>query len=183
MAPLRPGIVSLVEPSVPPVPPASPIRPVLPAPPPKTGPRTETTNEKGVATFQWDTGNANATSTLSLSEQLQDGYEFVDAACNVTQTTRRGSRIRRRLMLPTPTGEVTVGPNQYASCTVRNRIRPGTIEIEKNATPESSLPFSFSGSLGDFTLIDNSAGDAPATIVWAAETFTLTRFWLSVAWA
>ena len=132
---------------------------VLPAPPPKTGPRTETTNEKGVATFQWDTGNADATSTLSLSEQLQDGYEFVDAACNVTQTTRRRSRVRNRLMLPTPAGEVTLGPNQYASCTVRNRIRPGTIEIEKNATPESRRPFIFSGSLGDFTLIDNSADD------------------------
>ena len=41
---------------------------------------------------------------------------------------------------------MTVGPNQYASCTVRNRIRPGTIEIEKNATPESSQVFAFTGS-------------------------------------
>jgi uncharacterized repeat protein (TIGR01451 family) len=132
---------------------------VQPAPPPNTGPRTVTTNEKGVATFQWDTSNANARSTLTLSEQLQDGYEFVNAACNVTQTTRRRSRVRRRLSLPTPSGEVTVGPNQYASCTVWNRIRPGTIEIEKNATPESRRPFIFTGSLGDFTLVDDLADE------------------------
>ena len=48
---------------------------VLPAPPPDTGPRVETTNEQGVATFQWDTSNATATSTLRLSEELQEGYD------------------------------------------------------------------------------------------------------------
>lgn len=134
---------------------------VLPAPPPNTGPRTETTNEKGVATFQWDTSNADARSTLRLSEEVQDGYDFVDATCNVTQTTRRRSRVVRSQVVTTPVGEVTLGPNQYASCTVRNRIRPGTIEIEKNATPESSQAFDFTGSLGipDFSLVDNRADE------------------------
>jgi uncharacterized repeat protein (TIGR01451 family) len=132
---------------------------VLPKPPPNTGPRTETTNEQGIASFQWDTDNASARSTLRLSEGLQDGYDFVDATCSVTQTTRRRSRVVRSQVVTTPVGEVTVGPNQYASCTVRNRIRPGTIEIEKNATPESSRAFDFTGSLGDFSLVDNRADE------------------------
>ena len=49
---------------------------VLPAPPPNTGPRTETTNEQGVASFQWDTSNSSATSTLDLSEELQAGIRL-----------------------------------------------------------------------------------------------------------
>jgi uncharacterized repeat protein (TIGR01451 family) len=139
---------------------------VLPAPPPDTGPRTETTNEKGIATFQWDTSNASARSTFRISEELQDGYDFVDATCKVTEITRRRSRVVRTVTLTTPVGEVTVGPNQYASCTVRNRIRPGTIEIEKNATPESSQAFNFTGSLGigDFTLVDNRADENASRI-------------------
>ena len=51
---------------------------------PTTGPTTETTNEKGVATFQWDTTNPDAQSTFSVSELVQDGYDFVDANCVVT---------------------------------------------------------------------------------------------------
>ena len=39
---------------------------VLPPPQRDTGPRTETTNEQGTVTFQWDTSNASATSTLQL---------------------------------------------------------------------------------------------------------------------
>ena len=70
---------------------------VLPAPPPNTGPRMETTNEQGVATFQWDTSNSSATSTLDLSEELQAGYDFVDTECNVTRITRNGNRVRRRV--------------------------------------------------------------------------------------
>ena len=61
------------------------------------------------------------------------------------------SRPPRGVTITTPVGEVTIGPNQYASCTVRNRIRPGTIEIEKNATPESSQPFAFTGSSASAT--------------------------------
>ena len=52
-------------------------------------------------------------------------------ACVGCAATDPGRRIRRRVVsLLTPVGEVTLGPNQYASCTVRNHIRPGTIEIE-----------------------------------------------------
>ena len=133
---------------------------VLPKPPPDTGPREETTNEQGVATFQWDLSRPTAPSaraTFSFSEEVNAGYAFVDAECTVSQTTRKRRRVLRRFTLSTPSGEVELAPGQDASCLVRNRIIPGTIEIEKNATPESSQPFDFMGSpgIGNFTLVDN----------------------------
>ena len=83
---------------------------------------------------------------LTLSEELKAGYAFVDTNA-MSPGSPRGGRVRRRRRdVTTPVGEVTIGPNQYARCTVRNRIRPGTIEIEKNATPESSQAFAFTGS-------------------------------------
>ena len=133
---------------------------VLPKPPPDTGPREETTNEQGVATFQWDLSRPtppSARATFSFSEQVNPGYAFVDADCTVSQTTRKRRRVLRRFSLSTPSGEVTLAPGQDASCMVRNRIIPGTIEIEKNATPDSSQEFPFTGAprIGDFTLVDN----------------------------
>ena len=133
---------------------------VLPKPPPDTGPREETTNEQGVATFQWDLSRPTAPSaraTFSFSEEVNAGYAFVDANCTVSQTTRKRRRVLRRFSLSTPSGEVELAPGQDASCVVRNRIIPGTIEIEKNATPESSQEFPFTGSpgIGNFTLVDN----------------------------
>ena len=133
---------------------------VLPKPPPNTGPREETTNEQGVATFQWDLSRPTAPSaraTFSFSEQVNPGYTFVSANCTVSQTTRKRRRVLRRFSLSTPSGQVTLAPGQDANCLVRNRIIPGTIEIEKNATPESSQEFPFTGAprIGDFTLVDN----------------------------
>ena len=63
----------------------------------------------------------------------------------------------RSVSLSTPSGEVELAPGQDANCLVRNRIIPGTIEIEKNATPESSQEFPFTGAprIGDFTLVDD----------------------------
>ena len=125
-----------------------------PAPPPDTGPRSETTNDDGVATFQWDAESSDATSTVDLREQVKAGYDFVDASCTTTAYRRKRRRVVRRVQSTDPTVSVSVGPNQFAKCTVRNRIRPGTIEIEKSANPEGRQEFAFSGSLGDFTLVD-----------------------------
>ena len=83
------------------------------------------------------------------------------------ESPRVAASVRRRaLTITTPVGEVSVGPNQYANCTVRNRIRPGTIEIEKNATPESSQAFAFTGSagIGDFTLVDDREDESVSRI-------------------
>src|SRR5262245_18590991 len=126
-----------------------------PAPPPSTGPRSDVTRRDGVVPFQWKPSNANATSTVSLTEETKPGYEFVDFTC----TTSAPGRTRPRTIRSTTTtvGNVVIRPSEYAKCTVRNRIIPGTIEIEKSANPQGSQAFQFTGSLGPFTLVDQPA--------------------------
>ena len=130
---------------------------VKPPTPPTPGPRTQVTDDDGVVTFQWKPENATATSQVSVEEHRRPGYEPVDWECvknapgRTRKVTRRGTG--RRLA----TG--TLGPNEYARCTFRNRIVPGTIEIEKRASPQSGQAFSFTGSapIGNFTLTDDGA--------------------------
>jgi uncharacterized repeat protein (TIGR01451 family) len=123
-----------------------------------------TTGTDGVATFQWKPDNSSATSTVTLAETVNPGYEFVDANCSTVTAGRRGrTRLIRPVRSTIPSAQVTVGPNQYVKCTVRNR-RPatppttGAIVIRKNATPQSAQEFPFTGSLGPFTLVDNDTG-------------------------
>ncbi|HEY7632899.1 MAG TPA: VWA domain-containing protein [Thermoleophilaceae bacterium] len=127
-----------------------------PAPPPSSGPRSETTNESGVATFQWQPSSSTATSTVSLDEDVKPGFRFVDATCTRNSPTRK----RRRPITRTsePVTQLTLKPNEYYKCTVRNQILPGTIEIEKRATPTGSTQFPFTGTLGPFTLVDDGSG-------------------------
>jgi uncharacterized repeat protein (TIGR01451 family) len=128
---------------------------VQPPPPTPSTPRSDVTKKDGVVTFQWKPANASATSTVSLTEEPKPGYEFVDFSC----TTQAPGRTRPRTIRSTTVtvGNVTIRPNEYAKCTVRNRIRPGTIEIEKSANPQGSQAFPFTGSLGPFTLVDQRA--------------------------
>ncbi len=135
---------------------------VQPAPPPDTGPRSEYTDDDGVAKFQWKPSDSTATSTVTLDEAVKPGYEFVDATC----TNNARSRKRRRTIRRTsePVKSLTLGPNQYYKCTVKNRIKPGTIEIEKQATPQSSQKFAFGGSQGPFTLVDDGNGASSSRI-------------------
>jgi uncharacterized repeat protein (TIGR01451 family) len=128
-----------------------------------TGPQSQSTDDDGIATFQWKPDNADATSAVSITEAVNPGFDFVDAQC-VLNTIRRGNRAARRVEFTQPTFGVTVGPGQYATCTVRNRVRVGTIEIEKRATPQDLQAFSFVGSFGPFALIDDEKGTAPSKI-------------------
>jgi len=128
-----------------------------------TGPQSQSTDDDGIATFQWKPDNAEATSAVSIAETVNAGFDFVDAQC-VVNTIRRGVRSTRLLAFSQPTFGVTVGPGQYATCTVRNRVRVGTIEIEKRATPQSSQAFAFDGSLGQFSLVDDEKATAPSKI-------------------
>jgi uncharacterized repeat protein (TIGR01451 family) len=123
--------------------------------------RSATTDANGVVTFQWRPENSGATSTVRITEELQPGYEFVEATCerNGPSGRRRGTILRQDL----PVSDLVLRPREYYKCTVRNRIIPGTISIEKSANPEGSQEFPFSGSLGDFTLVDPSAASRSFT--------------------
>ena len=41
---------------------------------------------------------------------------------------------------------ITVGPNEFVRCEAKNKIIPGTIEIEKAANPQGAQQFAFTGS-------------------------------------
>ena len=60
-------------------------------------------------------------------------------------------------------------PGEFATCAVRNKIIPGTIEIKKSANPQSSQAFSFTGSarLGSFNLVDDGLDSTKASKVFA----------------
>ena len=150
---------------------------VNPPGPTTPGPRTQVTDEDGVASFQWKPDDPTATSQVSIQEERRPGYEPVDWECvkNAPGRTRKVTRsgTGRRLV----TG--TLGPNEYARCTLRNRILPGTIEIEKQATPQSGQDFSFTGSapLGTFSLTDDGAkGPSSRTFAGLAPgTYTVSE--------
>ena len=134
-----------------------------PSPPPDTGPRSQYTDVAGVATFQWKPSYPTATSTVTLDEDVKPGYEFVSANCTNNALSQKRRRTVRRTSEPIKIIEVK--PNQYWKCEVRNKIKPGTIEIEKQATPQSSQAFSFlSTSLGNFKLVDDGTGASSSRI-------------------
>ncbi len=130
-----------------------------PAPPPATGSRSAFTKTDGTATFQWKPTNSSASGTVTLTETAKPGFVFVDAVCSTSTPTRSGQH-RRTVTTTTGIPSVTVGPGQYATCIVHNRILSGTIEIEKAANPHGTTPFPFTGSLGDFSLVDDGTATA-----------------------
>jgi uncharacterized repeat protein (TIGR01451 family) len=133
-----------------------------PAPPPDRGPRTVTTDAEGVATFQWQPTDSSATSTITIAETQQAGYRFVDATCTRgSPTPSRRTTTRRSTSV---VGQLVLQPNEYYKCTVRNQIIPGTIEIEKRATPQGPTSFPFTGSLGDFLLVDDGTGHSASKV-------------------
>ena len=154
---------------------------VLPQPPPDTGPRTGTTNDAGRRHLPVGHQQRERDEHLRpLRGASGRGTTFVDTdAMSPGSPGAAIASVAVRLTMTTPVGEVTVGPNQYASCTVRNRIRPGTIEIEKNATPESSQAFAFTGSpgIGDFTLVDDRTDESVSRIFTplAPGTYTVSE--------
>ena len=151
-------------------------------PPPATPPdqRAQTTNKDGVATFQWKPSDSGATSTVALTELQKPGFVFVDATCQTEQPGRSGRAVLRRIRSTNPAATVTIGPNQFAKCTVRNRISPGTIQIVKSANPQSPQTFAFTGSapLGSFTLVDDGVNASTATRTFndlAPGTYTVSE--------
>jgi uncharacterized repeat protein (TIGR01451 family) len=134
-------------------------------PPPATpdDPRSQTTDDDGVATFQWKPGNAQATSTVTISEEVKPGYQFVDYTCEVNAPGRTRKRTRQGSG-GAPVGTGQLRPNEYARCTVRNRRAPlesATIRIIKDAVPNDSHVFNFTGGLGEFALSDDDVPEPP----------------------
>jgi uncharacterized repeat protein (TIGR01451 family) len=124
---------------------------------------TTSTDNQGIAKFLWRPTNLQATSTVQLvTETVKDGYRFVRADCT-SKAVRRG-RLRLRTLPPRSSPPIVtnreLAPGEFLTCAVFNEIIPGTITIEKNATPESSQAFNFTGSLGDFPLVDDGANQS-----------------------
>jgi uncharacterized repeat protein (TIGR01451 family) len=134
---------------------------VQPPPARPPGPRTDVTGDHGTAKFQWKPDNSTASSTVTITEAAKPGYTLVDWTCT---TSSPGRSRGRSASGATATITTTLGPNEYATCTLRNRIVPGTIEIEKAASPQSPQAFDFTGSapLGAFALIDDG-GAGPSS--------------------
>ena len=145
-------------------------------PPPGTGSRTAVTGKDGVATFQWAPTDARALSRVTLAEDVRPGYQLVDWTCEKNAPGRTRLRVVRGGATPTGTG--VLGPREYARCTVRNKIIPGTIEIEKSASPQGAqaFPFTGSGPLGAFTLVDDGTASASRVFTGLAPgTYTVSE--------
>jgi hypothetical protein len=121
---------------------------------------TVSSDNAGLAKFLWRPTNLQATSTVELlTETVKDGYQFVRADCT-SKAVRRG-RLRLLTLPPRSSPPIVenreLAPGEFLTCAVFNKIIPGTITIEKDARPESSQAFDFTGSLGDFPLVDDGA--------------------------
>ena len=101
----------------------------VPAPPPATGPRTQTTGDDGKALFRWQSPNPTSTSVATVTEAPKDGYEAVDSECtsSVGPTQRQAGT--------TQIFNGTLAPNESVVCTVRNKRRSGTLEVRKVLRP------------------------------------------------
>ena len=69
-----------------------------PTNPTTPGPRTQVTDDDGVATFQWKPDEPTATSTVSVQEESRPGYEPVDWFCekNAPGRTKKVTTERNR---------------------------------------------------------------------------------------
>ena len=123
---------------------------------------TVTTNDRGEARFLWRPDDLTATSTVQLiDETLKDGYSFVDGGCEREAVRRSRRRTLPRTTSPPIETDIELRPGEFITCTVYNRIDPGTITIGKDATPQGSQEFAFVGPLGvGFTLVDNRANES-----------------------
>ena len=101
----------------------------VPAPPPTTGPRSQTTGNDGMALFRWQSPNPTTSSAVTVTEASKQGYEPVDSSC--TSNVGPGQR-------QTTTTQIfngTLAPNESVVCVVRNKRRSGTLEVRKVLRP------------------------------------------------
>ena len=123
---------------------------------------TANTDDTGIARFLWRPTKLTDTSTVEVvDEELKDGYSYVAerSGCR-RQSVRRNRRRTFRRTSPPIAEDYQLAPGEFLTCEVYNRINPGTITIEKDATPQGSQAFDFTGSLGPFTLVDDRPNES-----------------------
>ncbi len=116
---------------------------------------TANTDDNGIAKFLWRPTELTDASTVEVvDERTVPGYTQMKATCQVKAVRRS----RRRTIQTTSDpilSDIVVQPGSFVTCEVYNKINPGTITIQKDATPQGSQAFDFTGSLGPFMLVDN----------------------------
>ncbi|MEM7132294.1 MAG: hypothetical protein AAF702_38685 [Chloroflexota bacterium] len=119
--------------------------------------RIGTTGSDGTVQFQWDTPQPNSSNIL-ISENLQPGYNFVDAQCTVR---RIGGSDTQPLPIEIDNASFTaqLQSNDIATCTVRNAKT--RITLNKSVSP-TSVPES--GGQVTYTYEVSNAGALPATL-------------------
>ncbi len=90
---------------------------------------TQTTSGSGDASWALTFGTYNDRATLSISEQMQDDYQFLSGQCVVTKLN--GSQSTTTLSAPTSTAVTGIAPGDRVDCGYVNRPRPGTFSITK----------------------------------------------------
>ena len=109
---------------------------------------TANTDDNGIAKFLWRPTELTDASTVEVvDERTVPGYTQVKATCQVKAVRRS----RRRTIQTTSDpilSDIVVQPGSFVTCAVYNKIDPGTITIQKDATPQGSQAFDFTGSLG-----------------------------------
>lgn len=87
---------------------------------------------------------------IPVTEVVPAGWSLAQIVC--TDPTANTS-----VDVPNATANVTLDPGDDAVCTFVNTQEPGSITIVKDAHPDSSQSFGFSGDLGAFSLVDDGA--------------------------
>ncbi len=102
-----------------------------------------------------------AGSSYSVSEESLAGWDLTASSCDNHQSPN----------------DITVGPGQIITCTFTNTKR-GNITIVKDAQPDSTQAFGFTGDLGQFSLTNDGTNDGLDSQLFsnlAPDTYSVTE--------
>ncbi len=125
-----------------------------------TNPKSGSTNTNGTVTFQWNTTNSAADSTISIDEIAQSGYEMVAVTCTAKNISGTQLDPLSNLVLSAGTFDVDLGPDDIATCEVKNK-RLSTADLSLGKSVNNASP-----NVGDnveFTIVVTNHGPSDAT--------------------